>query len=101
MIASRGRDYSAFFLLRGQLRERIACAAFFEASGALQVVQLAKNLHAGELTQRDRCPTGRVVDCPLDSFPSSLDITKRDHAVAYTALETAAMFSARRLVLNA
>src|SRR6266481_1894387 len=98
MIASRGRDYSAFFLLRGQLRERIACAAFFEASGALQVVQLAKNLHAGELTQRDRCPTGRVVDCPLDSFPSSLDITERDHAVAYTALETAATFSARRVV---
>src|SRR5206468_8959411 len=39
-------------------------------------------------------------DCALDSLPSCLDISERDHAVAYTALETAAMFSARRLVRN-
>ena len=51
VVAGGGRDHAALLLFRRQLREGVARAALLEASGALQVVELAENLHAGDLAQ--------------------------------------------------
>ena len=48
VIASRRRDHASFFLIGRKLRERVARASLLKTSGALQVVELAKNLHAGD-----------------------------------------------------
>ena len=49
MVPRRGRNHPAFLLLGGELHQRIARAAFLEAPGALEILQLAKNAHAGGL----------------------------------------------------
>ena len=48
VIASRRRNDAALFLIGGQLRKRVARTAFLETPGALQVVELAENLHPGD-----------------------------------------------------
>ena len=60
VIAGRSRDDAALLLIGRKLRERVARAAFLETSGALQVVELAENLHAGDFAQRNRRRAGRV-----------------------------------------
>ncbi len=65
----------ASFLLPGRkLGERVTRAAFLETAGALVVVELAMDLHPGELAQRDRLRTRGVVDRALDTVGRCLDV---------------------------
>ncbi|MBA3651944.1 MAG: hypothetical protein H0W66_10815, partial [Chthoniobacterales bacterium] len=64
------------FLLVGKLDEGVARAAFLKAPGALEVVELAINLHPGELAERDRLRAGRFVDRAFDAPGGSLDVVE-------------------------
>ena len=80
VIAGGGGDDAALFLLGRQLGEGVGGAAFFETSGALEVVELAVDLHPGQLAQRDGVRTGGVVDGVLDAIARGLDVLERGHA---------------------
>ncbi len=54
VVAGGGRDHAALALLGREEQQRVARAALLEAAGALQVVELAVDLRAGEMRQRDR-----------------------------------------------
>ena len=93
VVAGGGRDDAALLLFRRQLREGVARAAFLEAAGALQVLELAENLHARDLAQRNRRLAGRIINRAIDSLPCLFDVFQRDHArVTYTSRRGAAMF---------
>ena len=49
MIAGRGGDHAASPLLCGKPLQRVARAAFLEATRALQIVELAEDVRAGKL----------------------------------------------------
>ena len=80
VVAGRGRDHAALLLFGRQLRERVAGAAFFEAAGALQVIELAENFHAGDLAERDRRLARRIINGAVDPLARRLDVLQRDHA---------------------
>ena len=79
VIAGGGRDDAALLLFRRQLRQGVARAAFLEAAGALQVLELAENFHARDLAQRNRRLAGRIINRALDSLPRLFDVLQRDH----------------------
>src|SRR5207245_26713 len=60
---------------------RVARAPLLEAARALQVVELAVDVRAGQLRQRDRFHAGRLVDRPANALACGLDIGERDHGV--------------------
>ena len=62
VVAGRRGDHAALALRRRQLQQRVARAALLEAAGALQVVELAVDVRAGQLRQRDRLDARRLVD---------------------------------------
>ncbi len=74
VITRGGGDDAALLLFRRQLRERVPRAAFLEASGALEVVQLAINLHPRDLAQRNRVRARRVIHCAFDAFARDRDV---------------------------
>ena len=94
VIAGGRGDHAALALLGRQLQQRVARAALLEAAGALQVVELAVDVRAGELRQRDRLDARRVVDAAGDAFPGGFDVGERDHRSV--ALERAARSRAWR-----
>jgi hypothetical protein len=49
VIAGGRRDHAACARLRGQLQQRVARAALLEAAGALEIVELAIDVRAGQL----------------------------------------------------
>ena len=58
-----------FFFCSGEsLDKRVVRAAFLEAAGALEVVELAVDLHPGELAQRNRLRAGRLVNGAFDAL---------------------------------
>jgi hypothetical protein len=75
-------------LFRRQLREGVARAAFLEAAGALQVIELADDLHAGHLAQRNRFPAGRKINRALDPFSRRLDVCQADDATHNRSYKT-------------
>ena len=79
VVAGRRRDDAAPALLGREQQQRVARAALLEAAGALQVVELAVDVRAGELRQRDRLDAGRVVDAAGDARARGLDVGERDH----------------------
>src|SRR5215216_2940812 len=81
MIARRCGDDSALLLVVRQLCQRIACAAFLKTSRALQVVELAENLHASDLAERDGRRARRIVNCAHDAITRCFDVLERDHAL--------------------
>jgi hypothetical protein len=74
MIGRRRGHDAAAALLGVKLLQRVARAAFLEAAGALQVVELAKNVRAGQLRQPDRLDAGRHVDSARDSLARGFDV---------------------------
>src|SRR5437870_9945540 len=80
VVAGGRSGDAAFFLVVGQLREGIARAAFLETSGALQVVELAVDLHAADLAQCDGRRTWRIEDRAGDTFARGSNVIERDHA---------------------
>src|SRR6185436_13849185 len=62
-----------------ELQQRVARAALLEAPGALQIVELAVDVRAGELRQRNRFDAGRVVDAARDPKARSFDVGEGDH----------------------
>ena len=76
VIAGRGGDHAFLFCSAEKLREGVARAAFLEAAGALEIVELAINLHPGELAQRDRLRAGRFVNRALDAAGGFFDVVK-------------------------
>ena len=83
MIAGRGRDHAALALLRREPRQRVARAALLEASGALQIVELAIDVRAGELRKRDRLDARRDVDAARDPLARGLDVGERKPGRSY------------------
>ena len=81
VIARRSRNDAPLLLIGWKLRERVARAAFLETSGALQVVELAENFHAGDFAQRNRWRTRRIINRAFNAIARLLDVLKRDHAV--------------------
>ena len=79
MIPGGRCNYPTLLLLGRQLRQSIARPAFFEASGALQVVQFAINLHAGDLAQRNGGRAGRIKDRAFNAAARRFDVIERDH----------------------
>ena len=53
MIPGRRGDNPFLLLLVGELNERVTRPTLLETSGALEVIELAINLHPRELAQRD------------------------------------------------
>src|SRR5205814_1299008 len=81
-VIARGRgDHAALLLIWWQLSQSVTRAAFLEASGALQVVELAEDLHTRDLTQRNGIWAGRIVDRAGDALTRRFDIAKPDHAL--------------------
>ena len=79
VIAGRGRDHPALARVRRQLEQRIARAAFLEAARALQVVELAVDVRAGQLRQRNRLDARRVIDAAGNPVAGGFDIGERHH----------------------
>jgi hypothetical protein len=80
VIAGGRGDHAASSLLRRQLQQGVARAALLEAAGALQVIELAVDMRAGELRQRNRFDARRVIDATGDAVAGSLDVGERHHA---------------------
>ena len=76
MIAGRGGDDAYLLLFGGELDERVARAAFLEASGALKIIELAMNLHPGELAQRDGLWARRFVNRAFDARGGFFDVVE-------------------------
>jgi hypothetical protein len=92
VIAGRCGNDAALPRVGRELQQRVARAAFLETAGALQVIELAINVRAGELRKRDRFDAGRVVDASRDPVACGFDIGERDHvgaAVQKRAVRTA------------
>ena len=79
MVAGGRRDHAALALFGRELQERVARAALLEAAGALQVVELAVDMRAGEPRQRYRFNARREVDAARDAFTRSFDVGESDH----------------------
>ena len=79
VVAGRRRDHAAPALLGREQQQRVARAALLEAAGALQVVELAVDVRAGELRQRDRLDARRQVDAAGDPRAGGFDVGERDH----------------------
>jgi hypothetical protein len=58
MVARRSRDDPAPSLGPGELEQGITRPTFFEGTRALEIIELTKNLRAGELGQGDRGRAG-------------------------------------------
>ena len=82
MIPGGGGDHALLFLRRRKFRKGIMRAAFLEAAGALKVVEFAENLHPGELAERDRLGTGRLVNGAFNALGGSFDIGESDQRKA-------------------
>ena len=80
MVACGSSDDPALLLIVRQLCKRIARAAFFEASGALQVIQLAENFHASDFTERDGARRRRITNRLRNAFARRFDVLKCDQA---------------------
>src|SRR4029434_1484195 len=80
MVARRSGNDSTLVLVARQLCQRIARAPFLEASRALQVVELAENLHAGDLAQRNGGRTRRIINSVRSAFARGCDVLKCDQA---------------------
>ncbi len=76
MIAGGGGDDAFFLLLGRELGEGVARAALLEAAGALEIIELAINLHPGELAQGDRSRAGRFVDRAFDAGGGVFDVVE-------------------------
>ena len=81
VISGRRRDHAAFLLIGRKLSKRIARPAFLKTSGALQVFELAKNFHAGDLAQRNGWRAGRIKHRAFDALAGRFDVFERDHAL--------------------
>src|SRR5439155_12077213 len=76
VISGARRDNASLFLLAGQQQQSIAGTAFLKAAGALQVFQLAENLHAGEVRKRNRAGTRRFEHGAGNAAGGSLDVVE-------------------------
>ena len=76
VVAGRGGDNATFLLLRGKQQQRVARPAFFEAAGALEIFQFAKNLHASGFRERDGERARGFDNEAADAFCSGLDIVE-------------------------
>src|SRR5579864_2187206 len=66
-------------LRRRKLQQRIARAAFLEGAGALQIIELAMDVRAGELRQRNRLDAWRFVDAAAYALARGFDVGDRKH----------------------
>src|SRR4051812_39825646 len=76
VVPGRGGDHSALSLGSIQLKQGIARAAFFKTARALEMFELAKNIHASGFRQRDRARRWR--DPAFDAQRGRLNISKAD-----------------------
>jgi hypothetical protein len=76
VIAGRGGDDAFLFLFLRKLGEGVARAALLEAPGALEIIELAINLHPAELAQRDGLCAGRFVNRAFDARGGFFDVVK-------------------------
>ena len=79
VIAGRRRDHAAPAFVRRELEQCVARAALLEAAGALQVVELAVNMRAGELRQWNRLDARREIDAARDAHAGSFNVGEGDH----------------------
>ncbi len=101
VVARRGGDDAATARLRRQPQQRIARAALLEAAGALQVIELAENVRAGELRQRDRFDARRQVHAAGDPRARRLDVGEGQHGGDSRIVRTAARCRAWRRTARA
>src|SRR5438093_11896696 len=78
MVARRSGNDSTLLLFTRQLCQRIARASFLEASRTLQVIELAENLHAGDVAQRNGGRTWGIINRVRKSFARRFDVLKCD-----------------------
>src|SRR5579862_973148 len=74
MIARGRRDHAALALRFRKLQKRVARAAFLEAARALQVIELAVDMRAGQLRERNRLDAWRFVNAVADALVRRCDI---------------------------
>ena len=78
MVAGRRRHHAAGPLGSVKQEQRVAGAAFLEAAGSLEQVELAPDFAAGEVGERDAGRTGRPVDARPDAVVGLPDVVERD-----------------------
>src|SRR5262245_60128194 len=76
MIAGRLRHHAALAMLFIELQQSVPRAAFLEASGALQIVELTEHATAGELRKRNRFRAGSQRHAAGDALPRGDDVGK-------------------------
>src|SRR5687768_10824940 len=81
VVACRCCNDAAAPLFRRQAQQGIACPAFLEAAGALQIIELAPDARTGELRERNRLDAGRFVNAATDAFPRGEHVVQRNHRV--------------------
>src|SRR5436190_19455238 len=86
MVPRRSGNDSTLLLVTRKLYKRIARAPFLEASRTLQVVELAENLHAGDVAQRNGRRTWGIINRVRNSFARRFDFLKCDQAFNSRAL---------------
>ena len=79
VVAGAGGDDAAAALVGGELEEFVAGAAFFEAAGHLEVVELAVDLGVAELGEAEAVGAGGVVDGVADAGAGGLDVGEGEH----------------------
>ena len=90
VVARGGGDDAAAARLGGELQQRIARAALLEAAGALQVIELAEDVRAGELRQRNRFDARRQIHAAGDARARGLDVGEGQHGRDRRIVRTAA-----------
>ncbi len=79
-VVARGhRDHALLLQVRRELQQCVARATLLEAAGSLQVVELAPDVRAGQLRQRDRLHARRLVDATRDARARSQHVVEREH----------------------
>ncbi len=87
MIAGRGRDHAALPLLIIQQQQGVARAALLEAAGALQVVELAEDVHAAQFGKRNRFGAGGNKNAVGDSGRAATISSMRDVGLVWHVRE--------------
>ena len=78
MIAGGCGDHTAGPLGGLEQKQRVAGSTFLEAAGPLEQVELAPDLAAGEVGERDARRAGGAVDARPDAVVSLTDVVERN-----------------------
>ena len=95
VVPGGGGNYAALLLVRRQLGEGVARAAFLKTPSALLVIELGKDLHPGEFAQRDGFRTRGIINSALDALSRGLNFLERDGVTHNRSYKTYVTYASR------